>query len=193
MLVAGSGIAWSCELLVCVSPQGFLKLPEGVEDTRVGTPFTQTYKPEAIDSSLFFWATWFSRYRVLPSPRRRGQIVSRHKAFVRSVVAAVRAGDLQKRPIHDSSGWIHIETAAGRKLSLGIWVQNRCGLKAQSPTCGVSWLLIPRGRGSELPYSLSGSGRGLGYRIHHAAWAVLFICVFLKTHEPQYGLMKEYA
>jgi len=49
-----------------------------------------------------FW----SRY----PPARRTAIVKKHYDFVRQVVSKVRKHDLQRRPVHDSSGWIHVDT-----------------------------------------------------------------------------------
>jgi len=49
-----------------------------------------------------FW----SRY----PPGRRNTIIRKHKEFVSNVVRRVRRRDAQRRPVHDSSGWIHIDT-----------------------------------------------------------------------------------
>jgi len=43
-------------------------------------------------------------------PRKREEIIRSHCDFVKGVVHEVRRRDKQKRPIHDSSGWIHVET-----------------------------------------------------------------------------------
>merc|ERR1712232_372583 len=49
-------------------------------------------------------------FKHLGTPAKRKRIVAEHTDFVRSVVRRVRGLDRQKRPVHDSSGWIHIHT-----------------------------------------------------------------------------------
>eukprot|EP00913_Durusdinium_trenchii_P010212 g9573.t1 len=48
------------------------------------------------------------QHRYDAETRRRK--VEKHRSFVRRVVQQTRQLDLQKRPVHDSSGWIHIDT-----------------------------------------------------------------------------------
>eukprot|EP00928_Gymnodinium_smaydae_P020515 TRINITY_DN17929_c0_g1_i1.p1 TRINITY_DN17929_c0_g1~~TRINITY_DN17929_c0_g1_i1.p1 ORF type:complete len:691 (-),score=102.39 TRINITY_DN17929_c0_g1_i1:40-2016(-) len=49
-----------------------------------------------------FW----SRY----TPAKRLRLIRSHCDFVRRVARRVRRGDAQRRPVHDSSGWIHVKT-----------------------------------------------------------------------------------
>ena len=37
-------------------------------------------------------------------------IIESHEKFVKEVVKSIRLRDPQRRPVHDSSGWIHVDT-----------------------------------------------------------------------------------
>lgn len=49
-------------------------------------------------------------FRNHGTPATRKRLIDEHTTFVRRVVRRVRGLDLQRRPVQDSSGWIHLST-----------------------------------------------------------------------------------
>lgn len=49
---------------------------------------------------------FMSRYDA----KKAKEIIESHEKFVKEVVKSIRLRDPQRRPVHDSSGWIHVDT-----------------------------------------------------------------------------------